>query len=271
MKTDMKTKLIPLVLVGTCLPLSAQVFVNDEVSHFISRINHAKEMAQYVEMVNNQLEHINTLNSQLNEITTYVDRFGDPEALLEITGVDDVVGSLNQVGVGKTLDELRELSDGAQAFQYTASGLYEEITQISASGIEVTRDPQNYQEFAAVQESSENFTRVQQDVMTRRTALKDAIAESTTALQASTTDAETQKLTGTLIAQSAELEAIDREMNFAAFQAILQDIDNRNDGSRQSEATAENLAADKNDALQKMSSLMVPDSESKLRFGGTGN
>jgi len=212
---------------------------------------------------------IKTLQGQLEQVTEYVERFGDPEELIDITGVDDLISSINQSGVGKTLETIRGEVDGESAIKYTASGLYKEISEQTDSGVDVERNPEDYKEFAAIQDASKNYAEVYDDVQERRTELKEDIAETTAALEASTTDAETQKLTGVLIAQSTQLEAIDSELTAAAYQATLQDIENRNEDARQSQATYEDHVADKEDAYTKMQTLLQPETNKPLKFGNS--
>ena len=78
------------------LPLSAhaQFIVNDPVAVAQSAVQHTIELAQYVEMVSNQVEQINLLTSQLSEVTAYVEAFGDPSSLLSITGADQIIGQI---------------------------------------------------------------------------------------------------------------------------------------------------------------------------------
>ena len=151
---------------------SSQAFtVADPTAHVIAKTNQIENITKYVEMVNNQIEQINTLKGQLEQVTEYVERFGDPESLLDITGVDELISSFNQSGVGKTIETIRSEVDGASAIKYTASGLYEEISNQTASGVEVERDPEDYKEFAAIQKASENYAEVYDDVQERRTVL----------------------------------------------------------------------------------------------------
>jgi len=258
----------PLVLAAFTQTASAQWKVTDIGAYAISEKNHLTELAQFLEMVSNQVEQITTLNDQLDQLTTYVDRFGDPDALKDIVGVDDFLDSLKDNGVVKNIKTLRQAADGKKAISYTASGLYKEISEQTQGGTSVTRNTGDYKKFAAVHEASKNYREVHEDVQERRTALKGDIAETTQALENSATDAETQKLTGVLVAQSAQLESIDRELNFAAYQAILQDIENRNDEARQSQAALEEHAADREDAFTKLQGLVLPEqSQRPLRFG----
>jgi len=258
----------PIAILAFSQPLQAQWQVTDPGAYAISKTNHLAELTQFLEMVSNQVEQITTLKDQLDQVTTYVDRFGDPDALKDIIGVDEFLDSITRDGVGKAIEDLRAIADGEEAIAYTASGLYREVSEETEGKVKVARDTGDYKKFAAVHEASANYRRVHEDVQERRTELKESIADTTTALENSTTDAETQKLTGVLVAQSAQLESIDRELNAAAYQAILQDIENRNDEARQSQAALENHAADREDAFTKMQGLILPEESQKpLRFG----
>jgi predicted Holliday junction resolvase-like endonuclease len=104
-------------------------------------------------------------------------------------------------------------------------------------------------------------------VAQQRQALKSQIADTVNQLQAATTDAETQKLQGVLTAQSAQLAALGDDETNAATQAVVQDIANRNDQQKQQEAQDEEVAADRQDALTKFGTMMVPDTNNNLRFG----
>ena len=103
--------------------------------------------------------------------------------------------------------------------------------------------------------------------MQRRQVLKGQMVTTVNQLQASTTDAETQKLQGVVTAQAAQLQAIDQEVADAASQAVVQDIANRNNAEKQQQARNEELAAERHDAFKKFGGMMLPDVNSDLRFG----
>ncbi len=105
------------------------------------------------------------------------------------------------------------------------------------------RAEETYRKFGAIQQGSQNFQAVTDDVLSRRESLRQQIATTTQQLQASTTDAETQKLTGVLVGYNAELQAVDKEMDQAAAQVATQDIENRADKERQDEARREERRA----------------------------
>jgi hypothetical protein len=226
--------------------LRAQWVVTNPISDALGEIQHFEDIAKAVEMINNQVEQINTLTQQLQQIQAYVKAFGDPEQLLSIVGADELISSLEQSGVGQTIGELQQLANGIEALQYNANRLYTSLgdTFTTPSGIQLPRAEELYRKYAAIQQSSRNFQEVADDVLFRREALRGQIASTTQQLQAATTDAETQKLSGVLVGYTAELEAVDREIDHAAAQVATQDAENRTDRQRQEEARREERQAE---------------------------
>jgi hypothetical protein len=100
---------------------------------------------------------------------------------------------------------------------------------------------------------------VSDDVKARREELRQQIAATTQQLQAATTDAETQKLTGVLTGEAAELAALDREIDQAAAELNTQDIENRADKDRQEQARREERAAQMQEATQQFGHLFQLD------------
>ena len=154
--------------------LHAQWVVTNPISDALSEIQHFEDIAKAVEMINNQVEQINTLTQQLQQIQAYVKAFGDPEQLLSIVGADELISSLEQSGVGQTIGELQQLANGVEALQYNANGLYASLgdTFTTPSGVKLPRAEELYRKYGAIQQSSRNFQEVTDDVLFRREALR---------------------------------------------------------------------------------------------------
>ena len=248
----------------------AQLIVEDIASIAQDAVNQVVDLAKYVEMVSNQVEQINTMTQELQQTVAYVKAFGDPATLLEITGVNELMSELDLSGVGQTLGELRRTASGIQSLRNNANGLYQSITDLSFSGIDVPRVADIYKPFAALENASANYSLVYDDVMQRRQVLKGQMVGTIDALQSASTDAETQKLQGVVTAQAAQLQTLDQEIVNATSQTIVQDISNRNDEQKRQQARDEAIAADRHDAMKKFGTMMVPDLNSELRFGRKG-
>ena len=105
---------LALVTVGVSVSARAQWIVFDPTMNVQSILNTAQEIAKYVEMINNQVQQIQTLTDQLNEFKHYEDLFGDPKAVL-LTTVQPLVNDLRKTGVGQAL---MVLDDTANALGY---------------------------------------------------------------------------------------------------------------------------------------------------------
>src|SRR5437870_9514524 len=117
---------LALVTVGVTVSARAQWIVFDPTMNVQSIPNTAQEIAKYVEMINNQVQQIQTLTDQLNEFKHYEDLFGDPKAVL-LTTVQPLVNDLRKTEVGETLTALEGAVDAGDAMLYNASGLFRSI------------------------------------------------------------------------------------------------------------------------------------------------
>jgi hypothetical protein len=247
-------KLIALTIVTASVTLSAraQWVVYDPTMNIQQIIDTAQEIAKYVQMINNQVQQIQTLTDQLNEFKNYENLFGNPSKVLLPT-VQPLVNDLTKTELGQTLTTLEGAVNAGQAMTYNADGLFHSIgtTFTTPDGQRVTRQQAPYLAVAAVQQTTDNYLSVSTDAASRRVALKKDIAATTDQLKAATTDAEVQKLTGVLVGLSSALNNTDYEINQATASAVVQDIANRNDAQRQIEADKQQQHAEFSEAVQK--------------------
>jgi hypothetical protein len=230
---------------GLALPVQAQWEVYDPAVHTQIIIDHVEDVAKFVEMIQKQVEQINTLTAQLQEIQHYVDLFGDPAKISKVVGADVLIKDLQSSSIGQTLGELQGLADGVQALNYNANGLYHNIGGMvsTPAGNQIPRNEKDYRPFAAINKTTENYNQVYADVLRRREVLKEEIAAATEQLEAATTDAETQKLSGVLVGLHADLSAVDKEVDQALGLTLVQDAENRNDKEKQAQARIEEQQA----------------------------
>ena len=247
----MKALIVFIAAAGIASAAQAQLVVTNPISDVLNEVMHVEDIAKTVEMISNQVEQINALTQQLQQIQAYVKAVGDPEQLLSIVGADALIDSLKTSGVGQTLGELQNLASGVEALRDNANGLYQSIGQTftTPGGYELPRAEELYRKFAASQRTTRNFESVYKDVSQRRGVLKGRIAETTQQLQASSTDAETQKLTGVITGYNAELAAIDKEVDQALAESVVLDIQNREDREKQEQARKEERMAEFSEAI----------------------
>lgn len=257
MKTIHALILGSLLIAGTT---HAQWVVYDPSVHTQQIMNQAQNIAKYVEMVNNQIEQINKLTSQLQELQKYNEAFGDPAKLLNIKGVNGLVRDLRKTELGQTIDQIRNVAQGIDALTYNANGLYHSVGASfkTPSGAEIKREEKIYRDNAAIHRTTQNYTNVFNDVRERRRALKIEIATTTEKLQSATTASEVQKLTGVLVGLNAALGATDKEIDQALSLTIVQEAENRNDTEKQLKARGEEQKAEFSESLQKYRQTFQP-------------
>ena len=243
---------LTLVTLGITVSARAQWVVFDPTAQIQSIINTAQEVAQFVTMIQNQVQQIQSLTDQLNEFKNYESLFGDPKAVL-LSTVQPLIGDLKKTELGQTLTTLESTISTTDAMLYNASGLFESIgtTFTTPNGQSITRQTVPFKPIAAVQKTTDNYLSVSTDAAARRVALKNQIAATTEQLKSATTDAEVQKLQGVLIGLTAALNNTDYEINQATASALVQDVANRNDAQRQIEAKKEQQHAEFTEAVQK--------------------
>jgi hypothetical protein len=245
-------KVIILAALSLIASTQAQYIVYDPTMNTQQIIDQAESIAKYAEMIGNQVQQINTLTSQLQQLERYNAAFGNPAAVLQVTGVTGLVQDLEHPTVGQSMITLQVTATGDEALNNNGNGLYHNVgsTFTTPSGQQITRATNAYRPNAAIDRATQNYTNVYADVQQRRTALKAQIAATTTKLQASTTDAETQKLNGVLNGLNGDLAATDKEADHAVGLTLVQQAENQNDKDKQVKAESEEQQADFTESIQ---------------------
>jgi hypothetical protein len=245
-------KLIAVIAVALPLAFSAraQWIVYDPAMHSQQIIDEAQDIAKYVQMIDNQVQQIQTLTSQLTEFKTYESLFGDPKQVA-LSMVPALSADLQSLEPGLNLENLVANADGNLALTYNNAGIYATVGASfqTPGGQTIQRPADEFKPFAAVINSASNYIAVADNAAQRRTAIKDQIAQTTQQLQNATTDAEVQKLHGVLTSLNSDLASTDDEVNQSASAAVVQDIQNRNDQQKQAQALTEEQNAEFTEAV----------------------
>jgi hypothetical protein len=244
--------IIILAAFGLIASAHAQYIVYDPTMNTQQIINQAENIAKYAEMIGNQVQQINTLTSQLQQLERYNAAFGNPAAVLQVTGVNGLIADLEHPTVGQAMIAIQVSANGEEALNNNGNGLYHNVgeTFTTPSGQQIIRNTNYYRPNAAIDGATQNYTNVYADVQKRRAALKAQIATTTTNLQASTTDAETQKLNGVLSGLNGALAATDKEADQAVGLTLVQQAENQNDKDKQVKAESEEQQADFTESIQ---------------------
>ena len=240
-------KLIATIAIALPLAFSAhaQWVVYDPTMNVQQILDEAESIAKYVTMIDNQVQQIQTLTSQLTEFKNYEAVFGNPSQVV-LSMVAPLEADLKSLEPGLNLENLVSSADGNYALTYNDNGIYATVgvNFQTPRGQTVQRPADQYKKFAAINDTANNYVSVADDAAKRRATLKNQIAQTTQQLQNATTDAEVQKLQGVLTSLNADLASTDDEVNQAASSAMVQDIQNRNDQQKQQQALTEQQNAE---------------------------
>ena len=245
-------KLIALIAIALPLAFSAraQWIVYDPTVNIEQILDEAENLAEYAEMIDNEVQQIQTLGDQLSEFKNYESLFGNPSqvALSMVPALDS---DLQNLEPGQNLENLVSSADGNYALTYNDNGIYATVGASfqTPRGQTVQRPADQYKQYAAINDTANNYVTVADNAAQRRATIKDQIAQTTQQLQTATTDAQVQKLHAVLTSLNGDLASTDDEVNQAADSAMVQDIQNRNDQQKQIQALTEQQNAEFEEAV----------------------
>jgi hypothetical protein len=240
-------KLIALTVISVSLAFSAraQWVVYDPTVNMEQIISEAENLAEFAQMIDNEVSQIQTLGDQLSEFKNYENLFGNPSqvALSMVPALDSDLQSLEP---GQNLENLVANADGSSALTYNDNGLYATVgtTFQTPRGQTIQRPADQFKKYAAITDTANNYVAVADDAAKRRAAIKGQIAQTMQQLQSANTDAQVQKLHAVLTSLNGDLASTDDELNQAADSAMVQDIQNRNDRQKQIQALTEQQNAE---------------------------
>src|SRR6266699_6137575 len=110
---------LTLVTLGVAASARAQWIVYDPTMNVQQIMAQAQNIAKYIQMINNQVQQIQTLTDQLNEFKHYEDLFGDPKSVL-LSTVKPLTDDLRKTELGQTLTTLEGKVNASQAMLYNA-------------------------------------------------------------------------------------------------------------------------------------------------------
>ena len=180
-------KLIALAVLTFALAAHAQWTVFDPTMNVQQIIDTAQQLAKYAVMINNQVQQIQTLNTQQTEFKKYEAVFGNP-ASTSLPTLPTLVNDLNRTEVGVPLTTLQTTASPNQAMTYNGGGLFQAVgtTFTTPKGQTVTRQQSPYVPIAAIQNTTSNYLSVSTNIEARRVALKQDIASTIDQLKAAT-------------------------------------------------------------------------------------
>jgi hypothetical protein len=245
-------KLIAVFAVALTMAFSAhaQWIVYDPTVNIEQILSEAENLAEFAQMIDNEVSQIETLDNQLSEFKNYENLFGNP-GQVTLSMVPALDSDLQNLEPGLNLENLVANADGNIALTFNDNGIYATVGTSfqTPRGQTIQRPANQFKSYSAVINSASNYVAVADNAAQRRAAIKDQIAQTTAQIQSATSDAQVQKLHAVLTSLNGDLASTDDELNQAAHSAMVQDIQNRNDQQKQIEALTEQQNAEFTEAV----------------------
>lgn len=224
--------------------------------------------AAMVEQLANQAEQIAHQVQQIRHMEDQLTRMGKMADFKSLAGFPQFKVSVTLPTKIKTWADTVVLVDGSGLFGDSREGIFAPVTGdfLDFDGASVARDPVGYKPAHEVTNKVNNFKEVQADVYSRREALKQAIVETSEALQAAETEAEEQKLDAVLNAQYGELAALDSEVVLSAAEIQVKAAEAGAMRDAQSKADAEARVMLARQEAEKIGGAFKPSYESILLY-----
>jgi conjugal transfer/entry exclusion protein len=259
-------KLLKIILLAAtvAVPARAQFAVFDFANLAQSITNYAamtEQIAKQAAQISNQVQQIRQFETQLQ-------RMGDMASIRSLVGFPEFRADLSLPTQVKRWAEGLSRVDGRGLFRDTRGGIFPEITVQfpDFDGARIDRDPQVFKQSHGIVVTVDEFKTVQSDVYTRREDLKRAIANTSEALQAATTEAEEQKLQAVLSAQYGQLSAVDAEVTLSAAQVQVKAAEATAMNNAQSDAEAEARRRLAQQEVKKLSTTFKPRYDCLLQY-----
>jgi type IV secretion system protein TrbJ len=233
--------------------------------------NLTQSIANYgalTEQIAKQATQISNQVQQIRQFETQLQRMGDMASVRSLVGFPEFRADLNlPTQVKKWADGLARV-DGRGLFGDTRGGIFPQINVQfpDFDGVRIDRDPQVFKQSHDIVVTVDEFKTVQSDVYTRREDLKRAIARTSEALQAATTEAEEQKLQAVLAAQYGQLSAVDAEVALSAAQVQVKEAEATAMNNAQADADAEARRRLAQQEVKKLSTAFKPRYECLLQY-----
>lgn len=220
------------------------------------------------EQIANQATQISNQIQQIRHVETQLQRVGDMADFRTLVGFSEFRIDLGLPTQIRTWSDRLTRVDGQGLFGDTRGGIFPEVSVQfpDFDGAPIARDPQVFKQPHDIVLTVDEFKSVQNDVYQRREDLKRAIAQTSEAMQAATTEAEQQKLQAVLEAQYGQLAAVDAEVSLSAaeVQVKASEANAMNSAKRAAEAETRRKLAQQE--VRKVSATFKPQYECLLQY-----
>lgn len=216
MKTFILTTIAP-ILLNLCAAAGGMPVV-DAMAIASQRLAAQRDLIEQILQEANQQTQIARTLEQLSQFDGYLKKFGDPDAVRDLAGWEELHRQLDAKPVIKdpvlTPVDLEEDSVFRSMESKLAPKLEKEITV--GGKVEALRDGGIYLPEVAERRTQEDYEKVRVSAMPRQEKLRQAIAGNLIQLKQAGTASEVQKLQAVLQGLQTELQAVTSEVATAA-------------------------------------------------------
>ena len=249
-------------------PIVEQATVQKNI---FDQIKYAWEQTQWAEKLATLHNTLTTVRQQLETANQVKQAIGDPVAAIGLIDNGLFSGYLQESGITDTLSDLSGIAQEGVQLSGTIEELFQPIdfsgwTDLNRSfnGISSFRDAGDpLKQYRAVNNAYSRFEALLLKAQSKRLTLKGQIAQLNTQLKGAQTDAEVQKLVGSLATAQVALGDLDSMVGTAHGQIESLHILNQN-REKEAEVAAEEISRERNRELSRLAAaaeaeLEMPD------------
>lgn len=221
--------------------------------NIFDQLKYAWEQTQWAEQLSNLSNTLTTVRQQLETANQVKQAIGDPAAAVGLIDNGLFSGYLQSSGITDTLSDLAGIVQQGAQLSGTIQELFKPIDLngwknlgTSFDGIASFRDPSDpLKQYRAVENAYSRFQELLLQAQSKRVTLKGQIAQLNTQLKGAQTDAEVQKLVGSLATAQTALGDLDSMVETAHGQVESLHTLNQN-RKEEEEVAAEEISRQRN-------------------------
>jgi len=249
-------------------PIVEQATVQKNI---FDQLKYAWEQVQWAEKLATLNNTLTTVRQQLETANQVKQAIGDPVAAIGLIDNGMFSGYLQESGITDTLSDLAGIAEEGAKLSGTIQELFQPIDlsgwkdlNTSFNGISSFRDVKDpLKQYRAVNNAFSRFEELLLKAQSKRLTLKSQIATLNTQLKGAQSDAEVQKLVGSLATAQTALGDLDSMVETAHGQVEALHILNQN-REKEAEVAAEEISRQRNQDLSRMAAeaeaeLVLPD------------
>lgn len=192
--------------------------VTDAAMIALERLNAHRDYLEQLLQTENEIAQVKNLVQQIIRIDESLKRLGNPGEISQLAGADAACELLQGEELNQTSEALVQSVKGEEIF--TSSGPIVGLQKdIEVDGRVVGQRAEDvYGPDAVLLRGLKQYQQIRSQVLHRRSALKRELAAAIEQIKAASTTSEVMKLTAVVSALQAEMESLDRDLQFAAME-----------------------------------------------------